>query len=105
MINAARIIQKEPKPFHFLKRFHLPMIVVEARVIRRETPIPLDPETVCEKEAMLAELQKVRERTLSFIYETKHRDLRAYCWPHTFLGTLNLYTWLQMIASHEIRAY
>lgn len=101
--NAARIIQHEPKPFPLLKRFHVPMILVEMRVIKRKTPIPLDLGTIGEKILMLAELNRVREQTLSFIDETRHRDLGAYCWPHLFLGTLNLYNWLQLVASHEIR--
>jgi hypothetical protein len=56
-----------------------------------------------EKEEMLAELKQVRERTLEFIGETMERDLSKYCMPHPFLGILNAYGWLQLIASHEVR--
>jgi uncharacterized damage-inducible protein DinB len=101
--KADRITQKPAKPTPLLKRFHLPLALVEARLIRRKTPIPLDPQVVREKGAMLAELQDVRERTLAFLDETKNRDLRVYCWPHPFIGTLNFYEWFQMIASHEMR--
>ena len=52
---------------------------------------------------MLAELRGVRERTLSFIEETRERDLGKYTMGHPFLGTLSIYEWLQFIASHEIR--
>ena len=101
--NADRIVQKTPKRVAMLKRFHLPMAFVEARLVRRKTPIPLDPELVREKEAMLAGLREVRERTLAFIDETRARDLSAYRWPHPFLGSLNMYSWLHMIAAYEIR--
>jgi DinB superfamily len=101
--TADRLLQKKPKHFPVLKRFHLPMSLVESRVIRRKSPIPLDPESVREKETMLAELREVRERTLAFIDETKGRDLSAYRWRHPFLGLLNMYGWFQMIAAHELR--
>jgi hypothetical protein len=58
---------------------------------------------VREKETMLAELREVRERTLAFVDETKSRDLSKYRYRHAFLGSLNIYQWLQMIACHEIR--
>jgi len=101
--NADRMLQKPPKSVPFYKRFHVPMAVVESRLIRRKTPIPLDTQIVREKEEMLAELREVRERTLAFIGETMERDLSKYHMPHAFLGMLNAHEWLQMIASHEVR--
>jgi uncharacterized damage-inducible protein DinB len=101
--NADRMLQKPPKSVPFYKRFHVPMALVESRLIRRKTPIPLDAQIVRQKEEMLAELQEVRERTLAFIGETRERDLSKYLMPHAFLGMLNAYEWLQMIASHEVR--
>jgi hypothetical protein len=101
--NADRLLQKTPKHLSLLKRFHLPLALVESRVIRRKTPIPIDPELIREKETMLAELREVRERTLAFLEETKGRDLSVYCWPHPFLGIFNVYGWFQMIAAHEVR--
>jgi uncharacterized damage-inducible protein DinB len=101
--NSDRILQKPPKRVPFLKRFHVPMAIVEARLIRRKTPIPQNPQLVREKEEMLAELRGVRERTLAFVEETKRRDLSAYRYPHAFLGSMNLYEWFQLIASHEVR--
>ena len=101
--NADRMLQKPPKSVPFYKRFHVPMAVVESRLIRRKTPIPLDTQIVREREEMLAELREVRERTLAFIEETMEPDLRKYRMPHAFLGTLNAYEWFQMIASHEVR--
>ena len=87
----------------FLKRFHFPMWLVESRIIRRKSPIPLDSSLLNTKEEMLGELRAARERTLAFLQETSKRDLSAYCWPHPFLGMLNVYEWFEMIASHEIR--
>jgi uncharacterized damage-inducible protein DinB len=101
--GVDKLLQKPPKPVPFYKRFHVPMTIVEARVIRRKSPIPLDAQAVREKEEMLAELRGVRERTLAFIEETRGRDLSNYNMPHPFLGNLNAYDWLQFIASHEIR--
>jgi uncharacterized damage-inducible protein DinB len=101
--RADRLLQKPPKSVPFYRRFHVPMMIVEARVIRRKAPVPLEPQVVREKEEMLAELRGVRERTLAFIEDTRGRDLSKYNMAHPFLGTLNGYEWLQFIASHEIR--
>ena len=101
--RADKLLQKPPKSVPFFKRFHVPMVMVEARVIRRKAPIQPDPQMVREKEVMLAELRGVRERTVAFIEETRGRDLSKYNMAHPFLGTLNAYGWLQFIASHEIR--
>lgn len=101
--RADRLLQKPPNAVPFYKRFHVPMVIVENRVIRRKAPAALEPQLVGEKEEMLAELRGVRERTLAFIEETRSRDLSKFNMPHAFLGNLNAYEWLQFIASHEIR--
>jgi len=59
--NADRLTQKAPIPVPFPKRLHFPMWLVEARVIRRKSPVPLDESLMAEKEAMLAGLRGVRE--------------------------------------------
>jgi uncharacterized damage-inducible protein DinB len=101
--NADKVLHKPPRALPFYKRLHIPMAVVELGLIRRKSPIPIDSQTLREKEAMLAELREIRERTLAFIEETRGRDLSPYSMPHAFLGTMNMYGWLQLIASHEIR--
>ena len=101
--GTDKLLQKPPKRRPFFKRLHIPMAVVEARLIPLKTPIPLDPSLVGQKEEMLAQLREVRGRTLAFMEETKGRDLAKYHMPHPFLGTLNTYEWFQMIASHELR--
>ena len=101
---ASRIIRKAPLPVPLYKRLHLPLALVEARVVRRKVPAIVTPSTkLAAKETMLAELQSVRERTLAFLEETRHRDLRAYGWRHPYLGRLNFYGWFRFIAAHEIR--
>jgi hypothetical protein len=101
--SVDRLTQKAPAPVPFPKRMHLPLWLVEARVIRRKSPVPLDESLMAEKEAMLAGLRGVRERTLAFLSETEWRDLTAYCWRHPFLGMLNAYEWMEMIAAHQLR--
>jgi hypothetical protein len=101
--RASKLFENRPTPRPFLKRFHLPMLLVEARLIPRKTPIPLDPALVCEKHRMLAQLREVRAGTLVFLEKAAGKDLRKYHMPHPFLGTLNMYEWFQMIASHQIR--
>jgi len=101
--GADHIIQKAPRQVPFLKRAHLPLWLVRARMIRLKSPIPLDPALVGDKEEMLGELRAARERALAFLEETKNRDLSSYRWPHPFLGTLNLYEWFEMIAAHQLR--
>jgi DinB superfamily len=101
---ADRVIRKMPRPVPLLNRFHLPFVIVELRLIRRKTPIPLDPELfAASKEARLSELRSVRERTLAFLEETHDRNLSAYYWPHPFLGKLNFYNWFTFVAAHQIR--
>jgi hypothetical protein len=85
------------------ERFEGPMVVVEARLFRRISPIPVESETIREKEEMLSDLREVREGTLAFIGETRGRDLSRCSMTHPFLGTLTAYEWFQFIASHEIR--
>jgi hypothetical protein len=104
VIRAAdRILQKVPKPVTLWKRFHFPLAIVELRVVRRKSPLPIDPALLREKEAMLAELRDVRERTLALLEETKGRDLSVYRWRHPFLGFLSACEWFSFVASHEMR--
>jgi len=102
--RAGKVLEKPPESVPFFKRFHVPMMFVEARVIRRKAPVTLEPKVVPEKEEMLAaELREVRERTLAFIEKTRGGDLSKYRMAHPFLGSLNAYQWLQFLATHEKR--
>src|SRR5262245_8653153 len=53
--HANKVLEKPPKRVPFYKRFHVPMAVVESRLIRRKTPISTDRQVLREKEQMLAE--------------------------------------------------
>ena len=103
ILNLGKVLQRPPKPRPFSKRFHLPMALVESRLIPRKTPIPLDPALLQEKDEMLTQLRQTRASTRSFIEETAGKDLRKYHMPHPFLGTMNAYEWFQLIASHQVR--
>lgn len=102
--NAGKVLQRPPQPRPLSKRFHLPMALVESRLIPRKTPIPLDPALVGEKDEMLIQLREVRQQTRAFLEEnTQGKNLGKYHMPHPFLGTFNLYGWFQVIASHQVR--
>ena len=100
---ASRILRKEPKRIAMHKRLRLPFALVEMRLIRLKTPIPVDEKLIKRKEAMLEDLAEVRGRTLELMEQTKERDLSAYRWSHPFLGSLNAYDWFALLASHQIR--
>lgn len=101
--KADRVSQKPPRRIPLYKRFHLPMRLVESRLIRRKSPIGVAAESLHGKEEMLAELRAARERSLSFLEETRHRELGAYLWRHPALGMLNAYSWIEFLAAHENR--
>lgn len=102
--NAGKVLQRPPQPRPFSKRLHVPMALVESRVVPLKTPVPLDTTLLREKDEMLAQLREVRQQTRAFLEEkTKGKDLGKYHMPHPFLGTFNLYEWLQVIASHQVR--
>ena len=103
--TVDRILKKQPKHIPLLKRFRLPfaLALVEMHLLRMKTPIPVDPQLLHEREAMLAELREVRVRTLVLMEETRNRDLSLYRWRHPFLGSLNAYEWFSFLGSHQIR--
>jgi hypothetical protein len=101
--KADRISQRMPKRVPLFKRFHLPMALVEARLIRRKSPIPVNPDWLREKEEMLAGLRDARERSLAFLEETKNREMGEYLWRHPALGMLDTYGWIRFLAAHENR--
>ena len=104
MVGAAdRVSQKTPKRFSFFRRLHLPIGLVEARLIKQKAPVAVSPEILEEKETMLAGLREMRERTLAFLEETKGRNLAEYRWRHPFLGSFDMYEWFQFVAAHQAR--
>jgi uncharacterized damage-inducible protein DinB len=102
---ADRILRKQPMRIPLMQRLRLPLALslVEMRLYRVKAPIPVDPQFLREKDAMLAELREVRQRTLAFMEETRDRDLSQYWWRHPFVGSLNTYEWFSFLGSHQIR--
>ena len=101
--KADSVTRKTPLAIPFSQRVHLPVWLVEARVIRRKSPLPQDESLLGPKETMLGTLRGARERTLAFLDETEKRDLSVYRWRHPFLGMLSAYDWMEMIAAHQNR--
>ena len=101
--NADRVICKAPPPASFFAQWHLPIGLVESRIVKRQSPNSVQPAGVAGKEVMIAELRGVRERTLAFLEETHQRDLAGYFWRHPFLGNLNFYGWFTFLAAHQVR--
>jgi hypothetical protein len=101
--SAQRAIQQSPKSIRLPMRTHLPLWLVEVRLIRLKSPIPLDPTLIDEKERMLRELRQTRDEALRFLAGTRARDLSMYQWRHPFLGKLDFYEWFEMIAAHQVR--
>ena len=103
LARTDKVLQKSPRPTPFYKRFHVPMIVVEAGLFPQKSPFPVETDALSDKEEMLAGFREVRERTLAFLEETKNRDLSKYIMPHPFLGGMNGYKWFEFVAAHQIR--
>ncbi len=101
--GAERMIQQVPPRLPFWKKLHVPVRMAEWRLVRRKSPIPLDPALLSDKEAMLACVREARARTLSFLDQNRDHDFGAYRRAHPFLGSLNLYDWLRFLAYHEVR--
>jgi hypothetical protein len=99
----AKMLASEPQRVPFWRRLHIPPKLSEYRLLKAETPIPLDPSVVGEKETMLEEFRALRKRTLALLEANRDRDLSRWRWAHPFFGSLNGWTWFTVIASHEVR--
>jgi len=101
--RSNAVLQAPPNHLPLLKRLHLPLLLVAWRVQKRKTPIPLDSSLVADRPDALSRLAAARGGTLAFIESTRSQDLSAYRSPHPFLGSLNVYDWIRIIAYHELR--
>ncbi|HXN97449.1 MAG TPA: DinB family protein [Candidatus Acidoferrales bacterium] len=101
--RSKAALQVPPNQPPVLKRFHLPVVLVAWRIRKLKTPIPLDSSLIADRSDALSRLAAAREGTLAFIESTRCRDLSAYRSPHPFLGSLNIYDWVRIIAYHELR--
>ncbi|HMD32194.1 MAG TPA: DinB family protein [Candidatus Acidoferrales bacterium] len=96
-------LTRQPRRYPFLKMLHFPVAISSVRMIKRKTPIPLDSAMVKTRQEALESYSAVRQRTLKFIAEQSNRNLAPYRRRHPFLGSLNLYDWMRVLAYHEIR--
>lgn len=101
--DAAKLLSKPAEFVPIWRRVHMPVRATKWRAIRRKSPIPLNLSLLAEKEVMLAALREVRSHTLDFLAGLPDRDLAMHRWPHPFLGSLNFYDWIRVIAYHDIR--
>jgi hypothetical protein len=100
---AREELAKKVRRHSFLQKIHVPVILVAWRLAKRKTPIPLDGSLVTSRQEALESYSAARNRTLKFIAEQSSRDLAPYRRKHPFLGSLNLYDWMRMLAYHEMR--
>jgi hypothetical protein len=63
----------------------------------------VDAAYVLSRDESLQGFSAARNRTLRFIADSGSRDLRPFRRNHPFLGSLDLYDWLRLLAYHEIR--
>lgn len=98
-----QLLEGPPISLPLLRRFHKPIRLAAWRIFKRKPPLPLDAHLVVERPASLEKLAATRRETLAFINDTRSRDLRAYRFPHPFLGSFIMYDWLVFLGCHELR--
>jgi len=92
-----------PKRYSLWQKMHIPVSMSAWRAVKRKTPIPLDSGLVKPRDEALDGYSSARNRTLKLIAEHSSRDMAPYRRRHPFLGSLNLYDWMRVLAFHEIR--
>jgi hypothetical protein len=101
--GAREVLAQKPGRHPLRKRLHIPPAFSQWRLLKVKTPVPLDSALVLSRDESLQSFAAARDRTLKFIAEAGARDLRPYRRSHPFLGSLDLYDWLRVLAYHEIR--
>lgn len=101
--GMARMLNAPPKKIALWQRIHLPARLAQIRLLKRKTPIPLDPALVLGKAESLARHTALRKRALQLLTENAGRDLCAYRYKHPFFGYLDVYEWFRSIGYHELR--
>jgi len=96
-------LARKPGRYPLWKRVHVPVALTTWRGIKRKTPVPLDFSLVRERDEALEEYSTARARTLKLLAQHSSRDLAPFRRTHPFLGSLNLYDWMRVLAYHEIR--
>ena len=106
--KAERVVQHPPTSLSFREKVSkapaaLVRTLVVGRIVRRQSPIPLDPKLLSRKKDMLASFAERRRRTLTQLEKGATQDYSKYGWKHPFFGYLNYYTWFRLIGWHEMR--
>jgi DinB family protein len=103
LTGTRELLSHKPGRHPVWKKLHLPVALTTWRGIRRKTPVPLDSSLVKAREEALEGYSTARSRTLKLLSQHSSRDLAPFRRKHPFLGSLNLYDWMRMLAYHEIR--
>ncbi len=104
VVNGAREeLSRKPGRHPLWKRVHIPVALTSWRGIKRKTPVPLDFSLVRERDEALEGYAAARAHTLRLLAQHSSRDLAPFRRTHPFLGSLNLYDWMRVLAYHEIR--
>ena len=101
---AEKMLAQPPKPLK-RKLLRVPIVLIQWRGAKRQSPIPLDSTLVTSKAEMLAKFAERRAQTLAFLRNaiTEGRDFTGYHWRHPFFGSLTFQEWCRVIAYHETR--
>jgi hypothetical protein len=103
LTGTREILSHKPGRHSVWKKLHIPVYFTSWRGIKRKTPVPLDSALVKVREEALEDYSSARNRTLKLLAQHSSRDLAPFRRTHPFLGSLNLYDWMRMLAYHEIR--
>jgi hypothetical protein len=101
--GARELLSKKPARHSLFERMHIPLVFTSWRLIKRKSPVPVDPTLVKARQEALEGYSSARNRTLKFIAEQSSRNLAAYRRKHPFLGSLDMYAWMRFLAYHEMR--
>jgi hypothetical protein len=81
----------------------LPPRLVALRLLRLPAPKVVRPNSVPEREDVLARLSASRAALLALLEECRGRDVRAFMVTHGALGAHDLHGWAELIGHHEER--
>lgn len=103
LAGADKALRHGPRKVTLWQRLHPPVSIVQRRLPRVKSPLPLDLNLLGGKLEMLNGYAARRVRSLALVAETKDRDLSKHYWRHPFFGMLDFYEWFWLIGHHEIR--
>jgi len=103
LTGTRELLSRKPGRHSVLEKLHIPVALTTWRLIKRKAPVPVDSSLVKAREEALDGYSAARTRTLKLLAQHSSRDLAHYRRNHPFLGSLNLYDWMRVLAYHEIR--